>query len=137
MPARFRSAGIMLLSSAMRAGNITLGARLRVVLDREVAIGPGKAAILRGVKETGSIAAAGRRMRMSYKRAWRLVETLNQLFHAPLVEASKGGKAGGGAALTPLGEEVLMRYERMVTLTEQAIEPEMRALRGILAASDR
>ncbi|MCC2663213.1 MAG: LysR family transcriptional regulator [Geminicoccaceae bacterium] len=117
----------------MRAGNRTLGARLRIVLEPEIAIGPGKADILEAIKATGSIAAAGRSMGMSYKRAWHLVETMNRCFKGPLVEASKGGRAGGGARLTELGHEVLARYRRMEMLTARVIEPEMAALRSVVA----
>jgi molybdate transport system regulatory protein len=122
----------------MKAGNKTPGARLRIVVEPDIAIGPGKADILEGIRETGSIAAAGRRMGMSYKRAWLLVETMNRCFKHPLVEASKGGRAGGGARLTELGHEVLARYRRMEALTTAAIEPEMAALRAVVAdPSDR
>src|SRR3546814_19813431 len=100
----------------MRSGNRTVGARLRIVLEPAVAIGPGKADLLQGIKETGSIAAAGRRMGMSYKRAWYLVETMNRCFRSPVVEAAKGGRYGGGAVLTALGEEVLARYRRMAAI---------------------
>jgi molybdate transport system regulatory protein len=118
----------------MKAGNRTLGARLRIVLEPDIAIGPGKADILEGIKATGSIAAAG----MSYKRAWCLVETMNRCFKSPLVEASKGGRAGGGARLTELGQEVLARYRRMEALTEKAVQPEIAALRPFVAdRSDR
>ena len=117
----------------MRIGNRTVGARLRIVLEPDIAIGPGKADLLEGIRDTGSIAAAGRRLGMSYKRAWLLVETMNRCFKRPLVEASKGGRAGGGARLTELGQEVLARYRRMETLTADAIEPEMAALRASLA----
>ena len=117
----------------MRVGNRTVGARLRIVLEPDIAIGPGKADLLEGIRDTGSIAAAGRRLGMSYKRAWLLVETMNRCFKRPLVEASKGGRAGGGAMLTELGEEVLARYRRMETLTADAIEPEMAALRRSVA----
>ena len=117
----------------MRIGNRTVGARLRIVLEPDLAIGPGKADLLEGIRDTGSIAAAGRRLGMSYKRAWLLVETMNRCFKRPLVEASKGGRAGGGAMLTELGEEVLARYRRMETLTADAIEPEMAALRRSVA----
>lgn len=117
----------------MRIGNRTVGARLRIVLEPDIAIGPGKADLLEGIRDTGSIAAAGRRLGMSYKRAWLLVETMNRCFKRPLVEASKGGRAGGGAMLTELGEEVLARYRRMETLTADAIEPEMAALRRSVA----
>ncbi len=74
-----------------------LGLHLRVVLGGEVAMGPGKAELLDGIAETGSIAAAGRRMGMSYRRAWLLVEELNATFAGPLVDAAKGGAGGGGA----------------------------------------
>lgn len=117
----------------MKAGNRTIGARLRIVLEPDIAIGPGKADLLEGIRETGSIAGAGRRMGMSYKRAWYLVETMNRCFRRPLVEASKGGRTGGGARLTGLGHEVLARYRRMEALTAQAIEPELAALRGSVA----
>ena len=74
--------------------------RLRVLLGCEIALGPGKADLLEGIRETGSIAAAGRRLGMSYKRAWMLLDTMNGCFSKPLVEAVKGGKSGGGASLT-------------------------------------
>ncbi len=117
----------------MKAGNKQVGARLRIVLDQDVAIGPGKADILQGIEQTGSIAAAGRRMGMSYKRAWTLVETMNACFRNPLVETSRGGQRRGGAVLTPDGVKVLACYRRMETLTTGAIGKEMRQLRRMLA----
>ena len=116
----------------MKAGNRTPGARLRIVLEPDIAIGPGKADVLEGIRETGSIAAAGRRMGMSYKRAWLLVETMNRCFREPLVTTTRGGRARGGAALTPTGERVLASYRRMERLTEEAVAGEMAALRGLL-----
>ncbi len=116
----------------MKAGNKQVGARLRVVVEPDVAIGPGKADILEGIKETGSIAAAGRRMGMSYKRAWLLVETMNRCFKTPLVETSRGGRTRGGAVLTPTGALVLDSYRRMESLTEKAIAKEMAKLRDII-----
>ena len=120
----------------MKAGNRTVGARLRIVFDPEIAIGPGKADLLAGIRETGSIAAAGRRMSMSYKRAWYLIDTMNRCFRTPLVQTSKGGRAGGGAVLTPLGTEVLERYRRMEALTAAAIEDELEALSAALIDRD-
>lgn len=116
----------------MRVGNHTLGARLRVVLKKNVAFGPGKADILEGIRDTGSIAAAGRRLHMSYKRAWTLVEDMNRDFRAPLVETSKGGSGHGGATLTALGDEVLDRYRRMEAHAEDAVSRDLKALRKLL-----
>jgi len=109
--------------------------RLRVTVSPDVPIGPGKADLLQGIRETGSIAAAGRRMGMSYKRAWYLVETLNGHFGTPMVEAVKGGRAGGGARLTPLGEDVLDAFREMEALAERAIMPTLRRLRRRLPSS--
>jgi len=90
-----------------------IGLRLRVVLGDGLIIGPGRADLLEGIRESGSIAAAGRRMGMSYKRAWQLAESLNGTFRTPLINAAKGGIAGGGAQLTPLGVDVLEAYRRL------------------------
>jgi molybdate transport system regulatory protein len=82
-------------------------------------MGPGKADLLRSIDETGSISGAARRMRMSYRRAWLLVQTMNECFRSPLVEAEKGGTQGGGARLTPLGRNVLTRYQELIHLVDE------------------
>ncbi|MGD9867574.1 MAG: winged helix-turn-helix domain-containing protein [Hyphomicrobiales bacterium] len=120
----------------MKSRERAIGPRLRVFLEPDFALGPGKAEILEGIKETGSIAAAGRRMGMSYKRAWNLVDAMNKHFRAPVVDAAKGGRAGGGAVLTEFGEEVLTRYRRMMKLAQKAIEPDLKKLMKELSGAD-
>ncbi|PWB42072.1 MAG: LysR family transcriptional regulator [Rhodocyclales bacterium] len=110
-----------------------LRARLRFVLEPDIALGPGKADMLEQIRETGSISAAGRLMGMSYKRAWLMVESMNRCFRRPLVEAAKGGTRGGGARLTPVGEEVLAQYRRMEAKAAKAIQAELRALQRLAA----
>ncbi|MEE9589509.1 MAG: winged helix-turn-helix domain-containing protein [Hyphomicrobiaceae bacterium] len=107
-------------------------ARLRIVLGGNIALGPGKADLLEGIRDTGSIAAAGRRMGMSYKQAWLLIDTMNACFSNPLVEATKGGKSGGGAHLTPLGETVLNRFRRMQDSSSRAIAKDLAALKRVM-----
>ncbi|HEY0180513.1 MAG TPA: LysR family transcriptional regulator [Dokdonella sp.] len=102
---------------------------LRVDLAHGVRFGPGKADLLEGIEAVGSIAGAGRRLRMSYKRAWELVGELNRCFDAPLVDASKGGSGGGGARLTPLGRRLLRSYRAMEAATYGAIAGEIANLR--------
>ncbi len=87
--------------------------RLRVVFEGGRRLGPGKADLLELVRETGSISAAGRRMGMSYKRAWTLIEELNAMFRAPLVHSVRGGAKGGGARLTEMGETILAHYRAL------------------------
>lgn len=104
------------------------GVRLRLMLGGEIALGPGKADLLQGIAETGSISAAGRRLGMSYKRAWLLVDTMNRCFAAPLVVAESGGKTGGGASLTALGEDVLKRFRHMEAAAAKACAADLKAL---------
>jgi molybdate transport system regulatory protein len=82
-------------------------------MDSGARIGPGKAALLESVHSTGSISAAARSMGMDYKRAWMLIDSLNRAFLTPAIERSTGGVGGGGATLTPLGQELLERYRRL------------------------
>mgnify|MGYP002075155773 CR=1 FL=1 len=103
------------------------------MLGDTIALGPGKLQLLEAIRETGSIAAAGRSMDMSYKRAWHLVDTMNRCFKTPLVEASKGGARGGGAVLTPLAEEVIALYRRLEVRARKATEAELAAMAKHLA----
>ena len=119
----------------MKKRNHKSGALLRVILRPGVSIGPGKADLLEGIAETGAIAAAGQRLGMSYKRAWSLIRRMNEAFGAPLVETTRGGRAHGGAALTPLGRTVLDRYRRMESRAAAAIAEDMAALRGVIPES--
>ena len=80
---------------------------LRIDLDGEDRIGPGKIELLEQIREQGSISAAGRAMDMSYKRAWDLVDEINRICGHPVVEPQAGGKNGGGAMLTPFGEKLV------------------------------
>ena len=87
--------------------------KVSIVFDSGARIGPGKARLLECIRDTGSISAAARDMRMSYKRAWLLLDSMNQAFSAPVIVAAPGGAKGGGAALTGFGVEVLERYRRI------------------------
>lgn len=107
---------------------------IRFTLREGAAFGPGKAQLLEGIRDTGSIAAAGRRMNMSYSRAWGLVEEMNGDFRAPLVRSEKGGATRGGAALTPLGRAVLARYRRMERAALRAVAADLAVLRRRAAA---
>ncbi len=104
------------------------GLHVRVVLGGDVAMGPGRAELLEGIVDTGSIAAAGRRLGMSYKRAWQLVEAMNASFTEPLVSAAKGGAGGGGASVTPLGARILAAYRHLEAVSAQAAAADLAEL---------
>ena len=83
---------------------------LRINLGPAGRIGPGKIALLEAIAASGSISGAARSMKMSYKRAWDLVEEMNGLLGKPVVSARAGGRRGGGAQLTPAGMAVVSRF---------------------------
>ena len=83
---------------------------IRVDLASGARIGPGKVAVLEEIARSGSISAAGRALRISYRRTWELVEDLNATLGAPVVQTAAGGSGGGGASLTELGQAVVSRY---------------------------
>ena len=97
------------------------------------AFGPGKADLLEHIAATGSISAAARRMRMSYKRAWQLVDDMNGYFNAPLVTTAAGGASGGGAALTPTGTRVLAAYRALQQRATTATKRELALLTRLAA----
>lgn len=87
--------------------------RLRLQFEEGARLGPGKADLLDAIVTTGSISAAGRHMKMSYTRAWALVDQMNESFAHPVVESVRGGAKGGGAQLTETGRAVLRNYRAL------------------------
>ena len=95
---------------------------LRIDLPRG-RIGPGKINLLEAIDREGSISAAGRALGMSYRRAWELVDSLNQLVGVAVVQASTGGHRGGGATLTEAGRSLVADYRAIEHAARRAAEP--------------
>ncbi|HRO12074.1 winged helix-turn-helix domain-containing protein [Amaricoccus sp.] len=108
---------------------------LRIDLEADGRIGPGKVELLEQIAAFGSISAAARQMGMSYKRAWLLVEEMNRLFRKPVVDTKKGGERGGGAVLTPVGLAIVARYRAVERAAAAAAAPHIDALRREIEAS--
>ena len=88
---------------------------LRVWIDREghAVLGQGRAELLAGIDRWHSISAAAREMGMSYRRAWLLVQAINEAAGEPFVEAAVGGKQGGGATLTERGRMAVTMFNEL------------------------
>lgn len=106
--------------------------RLRVTRGADIAVGPGKIDLLEAIGRTGSISAAARALHMSYRRAWLLVQTMNRCFKRPVVAAEVGGSRGGGAKLTPAGEQAVRHYRRIERMAADASAAEIRGLVRLL-----
>jgi molybdate transport system regulatory protein len=102
---------------------------VRIDLDSEGRIGPGKIQLLENIRACGSISAAGRAMDMSYKRAWDLVDEINRICRQPAVARQTGGRNGGGAALTPFGASLVARYRKIERDAASAVRKDLAALR--------
>ena len=103
---------------------------VRIDLDTEGRIGPGKIKLLENIRACGSISAAGRAMEMSYMRAWHLVNEINRVCGRAAVKRQVGGKKGGGAILTPFGLSLVARYRKIEHYVESAARKELLALRA-------
>jgi molybdate transport system regulatory protein len=107
--------------------------RLRIDVDREAAIGPGKIALLEAILETGSISAAARALGMSYRRAWLLVEDINGRLREPAVTRAKGGTHGGSSDLTDTGRRLIELYRKVEAAAYSGSDADMRALAALFS----
>ena len=106
--------------------------RPRITFGPVFAVGPGKIDLLRAVAANGSISGASRALGMTYKRAWLLIDTMNQGFGRPVVERSIGGRGGGGARLSSLGEALLRHYDDIERACQEASASSLASLDALL-----
>jgi molybdate transport system regulatory protein len=105
--------------------------RFRAYHGKEIVLGPGKAELLEHIDTTGSISEAARLMGMSYNRAWLHVKIMNESFREPLVNSTRGGTSGGGAALSETGKKALALYKKMEEQASKATAKTERELLGL------
>ena len=110
--------------------------RLRITAGGVIAVGPGKIALLEAVESTGSITGAAKRLAMSYRRAWLLLDELNRSLRFPAVDSSQGGPHGGGSALTPTGRTLIEIYRRVEATAALACKPDMARLIRLIERED-
>ena len=108
---------------------------LRINLDPDGRIGPGKIELLEQIAAFGSISAGARQMSMSYKHAWMLVEDMNKLFGKPVLSTQKGGRQGGGAQLTPVGLAIVSRFRAIERAAASAAAHHIAALQAEIEAA--
>ncbi len=118
-----------------REGHVTTDRiSIRVDFASGARIGPGKVAVLEEIARAGSISAAGRVLRMSYRRTWELVEEMNSSMGTPVVTTVAGGNGGGGTVLTPAGKAIIEHYRAIEIETAQATRAHLLALGRVCAA---
>jgi molybdate transport system regulatory protein len=110
---------------------------IRLDLTSGDRIGPGKIALLEAIRDTGSISAGARQVGMSYRRAWLLVEQINAALQEPAVTGVTGGRRGGGAVVTPVGERIIKIYRAIETSARKSASGEFRAVEKIVRKEKR
>ena len=110
---------------------------LRVDFGANRSIGPGKVRLLEAIGRSGSISQAGRELGMSYRRAWLLVNDLNQCFQQAAVSTRPGGSQGGGAELTRFGQKLIADYRAIESEAFSAAKSHLRGLESSLRTPDR
>lgn len=108
-----KAVGVTRQPPQRQGGSSEMRLTIRVDFGAHGALGPGKIRLMELIGEKGSITAAGRAMKMSYRRAWLLVDALNRMFREPLIETQHGGSGGGGAALSVLGQRIVTLYRQI------------------------
>ena len=86
---------------------------IRLLLGNTAALGPGKIKLINAIGRAGSISGAAKIVGMSYRRAWNLVDSINQDFSTQIIITSSGGKGGGGAIVSDVGLEIIKRYQEI------------------------
>jgi molybdate transport system regulatory protein len=114
------------------AASPALSFHMRIMGD-EIAVGPGKIALVEAIERTGSLTAAARSMDMSYRRAWLLLDELNRSLRKPAVLAARGGAGGGGSEVTDSGRRLVELYRRIEAVSAETNRVDIRSLMGLLA----
>jgi molybdate transport system regulatory protein len=110
---------------------------LRLYLGDDRPLGPGKIQVLELIRDGGSISEAARVMKMSYRSAWQLVDSMNAAFRQPVVSTTLGGRGGGAATVTDFGVELIRRYRAMERATQRAIAKDLDILEHSLRPARR
>jgi molybdate transport system regulatory protein len=118
----------MSISHLFKNPEIKLKATLRIVGEEIPFFGPGRLQLLENIDKTGSINQAAKNMSMSYKKAWKMISSMNEQAKKPLVTLQTGGSSGGGAIVTEQGHEIMNYYQALHQRFEAFLEQESKNL---------
>jgi molybdate transport system regulatory protein len=104
---------------------------IRIVLANGAILGPTKMAVLEAIMAKGSITAAARSLEISYRYAWRLVQSINDTFSSPAVVTEVGGSKHGGTKLTATGTQIIAIYNTIQRQAHTASVNEIHALNAM------
>jgi len=101
------------ISSILDTIGLSVGGKLWLEMDGKRWFGPGPVELLEYIELTGSINQAAKKMEMSYKKAWEIVNHLNSITRRPLVITATGGEKGGGSTISDEARELIEYYRQL------------------------
>jgi molybdate transport system regulatory protein len=107
---------------------------IRIILANGATLGPTKIALLEAIVAKGSITAAARSLEISYRYAWRMVQSINGMLNSPAVVTEAGGHSRGGSKLTATGTQVVAIYHAIQSRAHAASVNELHALNAMTRA---
>ena len=105
----------------------TIKSKIWIEANGEILLGEGRVRLLKAIEETGSLSQAAKKLNMSYKKAWGLINDVNSRAESPVVEKSIGGKKGGGTVLTEYGKMLIRAFDEINTNCWKYLEKEIRS----------
>lgn len=87
--------------------------RIWIESNSNVLLGEGRVHLLKAIDETGSLSKAAKSLKISYKKAWQLLDSVNKSAKKPVTINSIGGKGGGGAELTDYGKSIVRVFDEI------------------------
>lgn len=131
-----RSASSQRNASSRRPGLLAMSKpRLKLKLqldDNDTLIGPGKIALLKAIQKEHSLSQAAKSINMSYRKAWLLIQELNESLSGPVLVTQTGGQSGGGSELTEMATTIIAIYEQLTQEAEAATEETRKTVASLL-----
>ena len=93
--------------------NYKIKSRIWIEEGDNVLLGEGRVRLLKAIDKTGSLSKAAKSLRISYKKAWTLIDAVNKSSIKPVTITSIGGKGGGGAVLTEYGKKLIIAFDEI------------------------
>ena len=107
-----------------------IGGKLWIECNGKKFFGPGPVELLALIEKTGSINQAAKGMNMSYKKAWEMINALNELVVHPLVITQSGGEKGGGSSITEEAKKLIKYHKELRERFDAFLEKETAGLRS-------
>jgi molybdate transport system regulatory protein len=90
---------------------LKIKSKIWIESNNGILLSEGRVQLLKMIEETGSLNKASKALKMSYQKAWKLIDEVSKTTNQPIIETKIGGAKGGGTSLTPYGKSLVTIFE--------------------------